>query len=539
MRIKKQKKDRILWQFIFMGIAFCCMSMLFLQLSYLGPRATKRKIAKWDSVPCRIEKSEVKQIRLDRFEFSATYSYDVNGRRFKSSVVDPPKSKAYFFNSVRHRLPLLEKYVPGSEHVCRVNPDDSRVAVMAVNVENSEKSFVSIALLCGLCVFFLVGISMISCAFPAFRRLKAEGFKSFAICIIGILFGLIFACIGIGESFARYKHYIPVNEYISTPAKVLYSGITSHTSSGSKGHRSTTYATVVGYEYMVDGKRYENDAFSFSKLRTGNHDLHRRQAERYRKGDEITILRSPDDPFDTVIEANAGALPLNLVMLLFALVGIAITVGSIVFYIRSFNRRARAGSVSVFFNKPLHRSFADVIMLGFFTLFWNLLGWGGALALTDGFDTAHISGAWFVLIFPLIGLGLIFKFIDMVIRKIRGPHFNLFITCDGWKPEARVSVTYEQIGDGDIEAFKVKLEQILKVDNFAAGRSSRQHGQPVPTRTQQVYEAASIPRSGSFSFTVPLSFTMEDVNSCRLELAYHTASQLKDNKDIYSFDFTI
>ena len=518
-------RERIRFGLILFGLAFCAIPSL-IWLGVLSKTIERHEFERWDDVPCRIERSEVTQERLDRFKFKARYSYEVDGRRFESSAIGSEMDEALAFDSVRHRLPLLEEFKPGSAHVCRVKPGEPMTAALPVRIDESSSNpcpgIVPFAL---LAVFLMVGASMVSWAFPAIRKRAKEKAKSLAICVIGVLFGLPFAYVGITMSASGIRHRIEADDYIPTPAKVLYSGVESH-----NGGKSTVYSPVVGYEYTVDGTRYENDRYYFSREGTSNYELHRDEADKFHEGDEITVWRSPDDPRCSVIEPKMARPGFTLFCLAFMLIGIAVMAASIAHFVKSYAKENREDSAASFYDRPLRRSFAAVAALGVFALFWNLMSWSLVLSITNNFDPAYLPGEWPFLIFLVIGIGSAVFFIRLLVWELRGPHFKVAITCGHWEPGAGASARYETTGNGEVTSFRAVLRQ---APCTGASRQRMMGHQQADTLSRQVFASSQAPLSGSFSFTIPDNFEM-DADSWHLEILYRVKGRRREKVDAFA-----
>lgn len=78
----------------------------------------------YETIPCRIVKSSVKMEKVNRFIFTAEFAYEQHGRTYKSNSLRRPGHGEFEFSRLVSRLPLLERYAPGTEHECRVNPEE-------------------------------------------------------------------------------------------------------------------------------------------------------------------------------------------------------------------------------------------------------------------------------------------------------------------------------------------------------------------------------------------------------------------------------
>ena len=72
-----------------------------------------------------------------------------------------------------------------------------------------------------------------------------------------VLFGSPFMTVGSLGLVRHVRERSEAKAYVPVQAKVLYSGMYSFRSDGRNPH--TSYNVRVGYEYTVDGKKYEGD----------------------------------------------------------------------------------------------------------------------------------------------------------------------------------------------------------------------------------------------------------------------------------------
>jgi len=522
------KKERANGALILFGAAFCIIPSFILWL--VGATIFERQAVKgWLERPCRIERVEVTHPIIDRFELTATYSYFVDGVTNTSSVVGLGGRTVYSFESLRDRLPLLKKYARGSEHVCHVDPSNPASAVLLVSEGESDGWGLVLAVVL-IAYFLLAGLFLITRAFPGIRRREPKIIMPLSVMFFGGIFGLLFASVGIGMIAKDGRHRAAAEHYLPTPAKVLYSGVESHRSSSGKGGSKTVYRAVVGYAYEVDGVAYENDRLSFFKTSSSNYGKHRREADRYKQGDTITVWRSPTNPRETVIVRTEGV-AWSIGALVFAVFGLAVLSASIWGFVKSWRRERRVRSLISFCNRPLRRSYADVIAIGLWAFMWNGISWTVLLGCYAPTNFWQFPAVLLPLIFPTIGLAAVVVFVCWLVRKVRGPYFRVLVSCSDWKPGAAVSVTLEQVGEGVIGSFRVLLEQTLKFDAFSKERRGVPH-QPAPARSREVFRGSFSSGVGGFSFVIPDCFTM-DATDWEFKLSYRVAGRRKERKSVY------
>ena len=484
-------------------IVFGCLALAFLSVfvSHFAKSGAFRPLGSYESVQCRIERSSVKQERVDSFVLTAEFSYDYAGAAYKSSSLRTPGGRMYGFSDLAGRLPLLEKYAPGTVHTCRVDPLHPADAFLPIEnpVEDDTGILGSAALLIPaaiLLVFFCVAVGMIASAFPSVRRrFKPSKGKPF-LGVFLLLFSLPFAGTGIGGLVWLFRSRAEVADYVPVPAKVLYSDVTRHVSHGKNGH-TTTYGVCVGYEYSVNGQKYESNRYARPDIKTSGYERHRREAESYRKGDDVTAYVSPRDPRRSVLVQKDSTTGIVLPMLMgtFALVGLVV-MGCGLWALLSGTRGPRA-PVS-YESRPLRRSRSDLVTLCAFAVFWNLIAWTATIAVAsdaihDGMRVEYLL----VAIFPLVGLGIAGAFFCMLVRELRAPKLSLSLSCASWERGAGAQVDWIVDDPDAVESLEIFLE----------GARMERHGKHscrvVVSSESCCRQDAPVPQGWRFGFPVP------------------------------------
>ena len=139
----------------------------------------------------------------------------------------------------------------------------------------------------------------------------------------------------------------------------------------------------------------------------------------------------------------------------------------------------------------------------FFTCFWCVL----AFTFTTIWFSTSVGFSWtrdywtfdkfFVLIFPLVGIGLIISCVREAVRRARTGRYEVEIACDRLRPGARVQVNYRFIGDAaQLDSVVFSLEQRNAVIQRAEN--------PMKS-TIVVHEIADPMRAqaGTFTMTIP------------------------------------
>lgn len=224
----------------------------------------------YETAHCRIVKSSIEMEKVDRFVFTAEFAYEHLGRSYKSNSLCRPEQSEFEFSRLASRLPILEKYAPGTEHECLVNPANPFDAVLAVENPAEDPDALSgntgpIVAGMVLALFLSFGAFMIVSAFPSVRRFGTPPrMKKLLVAVVLVLFGSPFMTVGSLGLVRHVREWSEAKAYVPVPAKVLYSGMYSSRAGGRHSH--TVYGVRVGYEYNVDGKKYEGDRLSISQI---------------------------------------------------------------------------------------------------------------------------------------------------------------------------------------------------------------------------------------------------------------------------------
>lgn len=493
--------------FIFGNMVFGCALVAFVSVFVwvMSDALFMPSLKGYETVPCRIVKSSVKMEKVNRFIFTAEFAYEHNGRTCKSNSLRKPWQGEFEFNRLASRLPLLEKYAPGTEHECRVNPENSFDAVLAVEnpVEDPDAlSGNTGPIVAGmiLALFLLAGVSMIASAFPSVRRLvTTPRVKKLLIPIGLVLFGCPFMTVGSIGLVQRVRERSEAKAYVPVPAKVLYSGMYSFRSGGRRSH--TVYSVRVGYEYAVDGKKYECDRLAISQVSSNNYDHHRHLANKYKKGDAVTAYVSPDDPRKSVLEKSSGLGDIGAMgfMGLFGVVGFAIIVAGL-WMTLSFLRGNNGAPLS-FERRILKRSHADLAALGLFAVVWNVFSWSFVLVFVGEEQVRRLEPRLLVLaIFPLVGLFLIGFLLWKIVRVLRAPRLVLTLSCAMWKQDSPAQVDWSLGNPEEIDSLEIFLERTKMEGSGKYRRLSTVTSQSCCHHAQSM-----VPGVGSFCFTVPRS----------------------------------
>lgn len=119
-------KRGVLW----VGLMSLALSSSFILWIIVNPVRATMAAQLWRPTPCRVIESSIVEKthhQGNSFEPHVLYSYEVNGREYKTSRFDLKES---FSTSYSNLKSLLEPYQPGATNVCFVNPADPHEAVL-------------------------------------------------------------------------------------------------------------------------------------------------------------------------------------------------------------------------------------------------------------------------------------------------------------------------------------------------------------------------------------------------------------------------
>ena len=486
----------------------------------------------YETVPCRIVKSSVKMEKVNRFIFTAEFAYEHHGRTYKSNSLRRPVHGEFEFSRLASRLPLLERYAPGTEHECRVNPENPFDTVLAVEnpVEDPDALSGNIGpIVAGmvLVLFLLAGVSMIASAFPSVRRLGTPRVKKLLVAVVLVLFGCPFMTVGSLSLVRHVRERSESKSYVPVPAKVLYSGMYSFRSGGRHPH--TSYSVRVGYEYTINGKKYESDRLAISQISSNNYDHQRHLANKYKKGDAVTAYVSPDDPRKSLLEKSGGLCDVGAMtfMGLFGVVGFALMVGGL-WMILSLLRGSNGAPLS-FERQILKRSHADVAVLGLFAVVWNVFSWAFVLGFVGEEQVRRLEPALLVVaIFPLVGIFLIGVFVCKIVRELRAPRLVLTLSCAMWKHGSPAQADWSLENPEEIESLEIVLERTRM-------EGSGKHRRQITVASQSCcrHVQSMVPGAGSFGFTVPGSVD----DGCNLSLVAKV--KMKSIRRAFTFTYPL
>ena len=487
---------------------------------------TSRTVANWDAVECTILKSGVKRHAIDSFLFTATFEYEVAGRKLRSSDIGHPSEGCYCFRSISERLPLLERFAVGSRHACKVDPANPSCAVLVV--DETSKTLGGILALAFVCVFATFGVCMFLASLGGHKSRRKSSSRPFAV--VFIVLGLVFLCAGTGALIA-YKHTrLEYSGFDSVEGHVLYAGLKSH--SGDRG--STVYAPCIAYAYEVGGRKYENDRYSAIESSSSNRRREQEIVNGYTPGVSVMVYYSPDNPAKSCLVESNGSSQNSIIV---ALLGVFVVAGLFLIGVGVHALLPKRDKISkenacAYGLALRHRLGTEVVGALVFACFWNMISWTLAMAFLSDFtwSTAELPEL-FVVLFPAIGIVVAVKAVRSLLKVLCGVQYKVALSSDRLVSGGRVQVNCEQTGGGEVSSVRLVVVQ------WNAELRVLHEGDPdphKPARQTEVYVGTSspMPRSWSTSFEVPEAI---DSSNTRWELHIVSVSRGRTKTEVFPF----
>lgn len=233
-----------------------------------------------------------------------------------------------------------------------------------------------------------------------------------------VLFGLIFFCVGAGFLLLSIVPTLydaaRMASWPETPGTLLQARLISKHSQDN----STTYQATAEYRYTVDGHTHHNDRVAINSGSDNVGDFQQKLGNRlenaYRTGRTISVWYDPGNPVDAVLnrELRWGLLGFkSIFVILFGAAGLAM----IYFGLRGAKTTtASANGTQAWLKRPewqggVIRSGAKtgMYLAWGFAVFWNLMSTPATFVVMEVWREEGAI-ALLILIFPAVGLGLLF-----------------------------------------------------------------------------------------------------------------------------------
>jgi len=320
---------------------------------------------------------------------------------------------------------------------------------------------------------------------------------------IAVIFCLLFGVgFGAGGTFALAKMFGMLDTWrltrgwVEVDATVVNADLKTHT-----GSDSTTYKVTARYRYRFDGRDYEGTHIGLDDQGSDNigdwHRDHYRQLTRARDTRQpIRVWVDPGAPANAVVDRELRW-PKVLFLIPFATLFPLISLGAWWMLWKTFTASRESASASVRHPANAIRitSNAKIGARGawVFALFWNLIAFPmAALVLTHGFRWGIET---VVLIFPLVGLGLLWWAIRFSLQNTRLGELTL--TLDSQSPALGQSIA------GTIAFEKSSPDLVYVVSLRCENADSRGDGVSVSTVWNKELRLRANGRALRFEFAPP------------------------------------
>ncbi len=480
----------------------------------------------WPERACRIERSEVTRRAIDDYRFTVSFAYEEGGSTIVNSTsIDTPGTSDYSFSRIGERLPLLERFAPGSTATCRVNPADPFDAVLVVSPSSAALSALVPLVVCLLAA--VLGLSLMTFAFPLPRRAVAVRFSSPLIpyVLLGFM-GFVFSMVGwTGVAWTgRSAWKLHGHTYVTCLGTVIDKGLVRSTSSGSRGGSRTVYGARIAYAYTVNGKKYEGDHRDYDEIMSSDSNPARRILATYTVGQEVAVWYDAQAPQEALLVRPSWSTGLSMIgfMLLFALAGTGMLTLLVSLLVRRcLGRPAPITACQLPLKRTLPHDFGPSVAFAFFWNFFLLVVGSFLFAGDEG------SAPWYLILFftPFVGVGVfvVFSTLRTVLRFHTGAHAQVTVTASLLQPRAEVQVNWELSGPYDYRALEI---YVLQCDQGVWSVGSRGRGD----RSQKVADFKGARQAGAFAVTLPEAVPSEQI---RWELQFvfrgpHRRIVLKD-----------
>ncbi len=320
--------------------------------------------------------------------------------------------------------------------------------------------------------------------------------RQFALgnCILP-LFGLVFLLVGVFAGKVQLDIILAQRaiNWQTTTGTVLSSEV-RHKDKG-------CYGPHVSYRYVVDGKTFDNDKLSPTEYTTSIMSDVIRHVAKYKPGAEVTVHYNRANPSESLLEPVGRT---DYAWLLFPIPFILFGLAMLFFGMKILLPPRQTQS----FDTPLtglklKRSGGDFGQKLFFTCFWCVIAFTAApISFATSGDFSWTKDYWtfdkfFVLIFPLVGIGFIISCVRDAIRRALTGRYEVEIACDRLRPGARVQVTYKFNGDAS---------RLRHVVFSLTQQSMAMHRAGNPMASKEVVCAIDDPvraQYGTFTMTIP------------------------------------
>jgi len=248
------------------------------------------------------------------------------------------------------------------------------------------------------------------------QKIKKTGCFKYFFIFFGIPFALVGIFLGI-KAVGNFSDAYTMRDWQQVPAKIITVELISHDSDD-----STTYSIELIYQYQISEKKHEGTRVNISEGgESGSYypDLYQKLRNLKNSGKKYLCFVNPNNPHESILN-NKLSITNYIVFPAVAFLFSGVGIGLIIFGIFSVKKAKICCNLQQenpdkpWLHKPewkdgkiksSNKIFAVFIIL--FAVFWNLISWIVAVLLVPEILKDKEYAGLFVLLFPLVGIGLI------------------------------------------------------------------------------------------------------------------------------------
>jgi len=258
----------------------------------------------WQSVPCRIVESEVRESSYPAPWFAYLRYTWPTGESVRSSRP---------FGTYREAVLLTRRWPAGSRATCYLDPRDPTGTLL----ERKGTGFAFLLFLPIPLLFVFIGAAgFYSVVFRvqtqrrvwhASNPIAGRRFAAALLIVVGLVLFMVFL-------LGPVRHVITARSWRAQECKILRSEVARHANS----EGSDSYSPEILYSYVVDDHEHRSDTSSFLEYSTRGWASTLRITNRYRPGSTVSCYVNPADPDDATLNRDPslgwliGLLPLAL-----------------------------------------------------------------------------------------------------------------------------------------------------------------------------------------------------------------------------------
>jgi hypothetical protein len=357
---------------------------------------------RWAATPCVIESCSITNSGSE-YAIAVAYRYEYGGRRYRSEQFALQQKRFADFGEAQRTADALPV---GATRQCYVNPSNPAVAIL-------RHGDLWLALfLCLPLVFMLVGAGGICAVWRKTPEAVTDAPATPPVWgrwAAGLFFSVFFL-VGAGTFYSfglkPALKTLDARQWPATPCVVVSSQVKSYSDSD-----GTTYSVDILYRYEVNGREYRSNRRTFFGGSSSGYEGKAKIVALFPPGTKAVCFVNPNDPTDAVLER--GFEPTMLLGLL-PLIFLAVGAGGLIWVFQTKAFRKPAGGVPAWQQNPEWAAgrIGSSNKVGMWVMwgvaaFWNSISWFFAVMVFS--EHKQPSPSWFVLIFPMVGLFLIWQ----------------------------------------------------------------------------------------------------------------------------------